>query len=72
MGTFIVVLNDDNQGVFRRIRDFCIEYQVDRALAFIMTPYPGKESFARLKWERRIICEKWEKCDSLHAVYQPL
>lgn len=72
MGTFIAGLDDDYQGVFQRILDFCIEYQVDWALAFIMAPYPGRESFTRLKRERRILCENRGKYDSLHAVYQPL
>lgn len=72
MGTFIVGLDDDDQGVFQRILDFCIDYKIDWALAFIMAPYPGTEAFNRLKREGRILCEDWEKYDSLHAVYQPL
>jgi len=72
MGTFIVGLDDDDLGVFQRILDFCMEYQIDWALAFIMAPYPGTEAFNRLKREGRILCEEWEKYDSLHAVYRPL
>ncbi len=72
MGTFIVGLDEDDPGIFQRIIDFCIMEKLDWALTFIMAPYPGTESFARLEREGRIFCRDWEKYDSLHAVYQPL
>ncbi len=72
MGTFIVGLDDDDPGVFQRIIDFCLDSKLDWALAFIMAPYPGTESFLRLEKEGRIFCREWEKYDSLNAVYQPL
>ena len=72
MGTFIVGLDDDDAGVFQRIIDFCIDSRLDWALAFIMAPYPGTDSFLRLEKEGRILCRDWEKYDSLNAVYQPL
>jgi radical SAM superfamily enzyme YgiQ (UPF0313 family) len=72
MGTFIVGLDDDDPGVFQRIIDFCIHSKLDWALAFIMAPYPGTDSFLRLEKEGRIFCKDWEKYDSLNAVYQPL
>jgi radical SAM superfamily enzyme YgiQ (UPF0313 family) len=72
MGTFIVGLDDDDPGVFQRTLDFIIENQLDWALAFIMTPYPGTESFERLESEGRILHRDWERYDSLNAVYQPL
>ncbi|OGP75804.1 MAG: hypothetical protein A2V86_08290 [Deltaproteobacteria bacterium RBG_16_49_23] len=72
MGTFIVGLDDDDPGVFQRIIDFCTESRLDWALAFIMAPYPGTESFERLEREGRIFCRDWERYDSLNAVYQPL
>ena len=72
MGTFIVGLDDDDPGVFQRIIDFCIGEKLDWALAFIMAPYPGTESFSRLQKEARLLCRDWEKYDSLRAVYQPL
>ncbi|MBM4347829.1 MAG: B12-binding domain-containing radical SAM protein, partial [Deltaproteobacteria bacterium] len=72
MGTFIVGLDDDDQGVFQRIIDFCIDSKLDWALTFIMAPYPGTESYLRLEREGRIFCRDWEKYDSLNVVYQPL
>jgi len=72
MGTFIVGLDDDDPGVFQRTIDFVIENQLDWALAFIMTPYPGTESFERLEKEGRILHRDWERYDSLNAVYRPL
>jgi len=72
MGTFIVGLDDDDQGVFQRIIDFCIDHKLDWALAFIMAPYPGTDSFLRLDKEGRIFSKDWEKYDSLNVVYQPL
>ncbi len=72
MGTFIVGLDDDDPEVFQRIIDFCGDHQLDWALTFIMAPYPGTDSFDRLKREGRVFCEDWEKYDSLNAVYRPL
>jgi radical SAM superfamily enzyme YgiQ (UPF0313 family) len=72
MGTFIVGLDDDDPGVFQRIIDFIMGNQLDWALAFIMTPYPGTESFERLEKEGRIMHRDWERYDSLNAVYQPV
>ncbi len=72
MGTFIVGLDDDDPGVFQRIIDFCFHEKLDWALAFIMAPYPGTDSFIRLEREGRILSKDWEKYDSLHVVYQPL
>jgi radical SAM superfamily enzyme YgiQ (UPF0313 family) len=72
MGTFIVGLDDDDPGVFQKTIDFICENQLDWALAFIMTPYPGTESFERLEGAGRIMHRDWEKYDSLNAVYQPL
>jgi radical SAM superfamily enzyme YgiQ (UPF0313 family) len=54
MGTFIVGLDDDDPGVFQRIIDFCINEKLDWALTFIMSPYPGTDSFKRLEKEGRI------------------
>jgi len=72
MGTFIVGLDDDDPGVFQKTIDFILENQLDWALAFIMTPYPGTESFERLEREGRILHRDWERYDSLNVVYQPL
>jgi radical SAM superfamily enzyme YgiQ (UPF0313 family) len=72
MGTFIVGLDDDDAGVFQRTIDFIYENQLDWALAFIMTPYPGTESFERLERAGRILHRDWERYDSLNAVYQPI
>jgi radical SAM superfamily enzyme YgiQ (UPF0313 family) len=72
MGTFIVGLDDDDAGVFQRTVDFIMENRLDWALAFIMTPYPGTESFERMERAGRIIHRDWERYDSLNAVYQPL
>jgi radical SAM superfamily enzyme YgiQ (UPF0313 family) len=72
MGTFIVGLDDDDPGVFRRIIDFCNHERLDWALTFIMAPYPGTESYKRLEQEGRIFCRDWEKYDSLNAVYHPV
>jgi radical SAM superfamily enzyme YgiQ (UPF0313 family) len=72
MGTFIVGLDDDDPGVFQKTIDFILENKLDWALAFIMTPYPGTESFERLEREGRILHRDWERYDSLNVVYQPL
>jgi len=72
MGTFIVGLDNDDPAVFQRTIDFIVENRLDWALTFIMTPYPGTESFERLEKEGRILHRDWERYDSLNVVYQPL
>jgi len=72
MGTFIVGLDDDDETVFDRITDFVIKNKLDWALAFIMAPCPGTDSFQRLDKEGRILTRNWEKYDSLNCVYRPL
>jgi len=72
MGTFIVGLDDDDEAVFDRITDFVVKNKLDWALAFIMAPCPGTDSFQRLEKEGRILTRDWEKYDSLNCVYSPL
>ncbi len=72
MGTFIVGLDDDDETVFDHITDFVIKNKLDWALAFIMAPCPGTDSFRRLEKEGRILTRDWEKYDSLNCVYRPL
>jgi radical SAM superfamily enzyme YgiQ (UPF0313 family) len=71
MGTFIIGLDEDDETVFDQIADFVIRNKLDWALAFIMAPCPGTDSFRRLEHEGRILTRDWEKYDSLNAVYQP-
>jgi radical SAM superfamily enzyme YgiQ (UPF0313 family) len=71
MGTFIIGLDGDDETVFDQITDFVIRNKLDWALAFIMAPCPGTDSFQRLEREGRILTRDWEKYDSLNAVYQP-
>jgi radical SAM superfamily enzyme YgiQ (UPF0313 family) len=72
MGTFIVGLDDDDETVFDLIADFAIQNKLDWALAFIMAPCPGTDSFHRLEKEGRILTRDWDKYDSLNCVYSPL
>ncbi len=71
MGTFIIGLDGDDEMVFDQITDFVIRNKLDWALAFIMAPCPGTDSFQRMEQEGRILTRDWEKYDSLNAVYQP-
>ena len=71
MGTFIIGLDGDDEMIFDQITDFVIRNKLDWALAFIMAPCPGTDSFQRMEREGRILTRDWEKYDSLNAVYQP-
>ncbi len=71
MGCFVFGLDGDDQSVFQRTVDFCIEHNVDLPRYSICTPFPNTPLFNRLKKENRILTEDWSLYDGQHVVFKP-
>lgn len=72
MGTFVVGFDGEDVSIFSKIYDFVLENQLDWALVFIRTPYPGTVLFERLERAGRMITRDWEKYDTLNCVFTPV
>jgi len=71
MACFIFGFEEDDNGIFRKTVDFVNEYRVNIPRYAIYTPYPGTESFKRLKAEGRLLHENWAHYDTQHVVFLP-
>lgn len=71
MGCFIFGFDEDDRGIFQKTVDFVNRYRIDIPRYAIYTPYPGTESFRRLKKEDRLLHEKWNYYDTQHVVFRP-
>jgi hypothetical protein len=70
-GSFVLGMDDDDGGVFRRTVDWAIEQGITTATFDIQTPYPGTNLFARMQAEGRLTTLDWDLYDTHHVVYQP-
>src|SRR5262249_7437906 len=58
-GSFVFGFDEDDEGVFERTVEFCIESQLTMALFAILTPYPGTMLYKRLLAEGRLVKDRW-------------
>ncbi|MCX8036426.1 MAG: B12-binding domain-containing radical SAM protein [Candidatus Sumerlaeia bacterium] len=71
MGTFMIGRDNDTPDTYRQIVDFVNRAQLDWAIALILGPLPDTRSYYRLRDEKRILTDDWEKYDNVHCVVQP-
>lgn len=71
MGCFVFGLDGDDNDVFKRTVDFCIDTNIDLPRFAICTPFPNTALYNRLKKENRILTEDWSLYDGQHVVFQP-
>jgi len=71
MACFIFGFEEDTTDVFANTVDFANKYKVDIPRYAIYTPFPGTESYKRLKQEGRLLHENWEYYDTQHVVFKP-
>ena len=72
MGLFIVGFDQDDRGVFRRIKQFIDDtdlYDVDFA---VLCPIPGTQIYNDMKAKGRILTENWDEYTWMHVNFQPL
>ncbi|MDI6808327.1 MAG: radical SAM protein [Candidatus Eisenbacteria bacterium] len=72
MGSFIIGLNIDEQGIGKRIAGAASEYGVDNLNALFLTPLPGTRLWDQMKSEGRIVLntfpEDWKYYTLTHPV----
>lgn len=72
MGTFVVGFDNEAPSIFEDIYRFAVDTQLDWALVFIRTPYPGTSLFDEMNKAGRILTTDWEKYDTLNCVIRPI
>jgi radical SAM superfamily enzyme YgiQ (UPF0313 family) len=70
-GAFIFGFDHDDKDTFKRTLDFIVKAKIDFAQFGILTPFPGTKLYQRMKQEKRIIVQDWEKYDIAHSVFTP-
>jgi radical SAM superfamily enzyme YgiQ (UPF0313 family)/anti-anti-sigma regulatory factor len=71
IGSFILGLDHDDEGVFERTLRFCERNRIELPVFFILTPLPGTPLFSKMEREGRIISRDWSKYDGMHVVFKP-
>ncbi len=69
--SFLVGMDHDDPGVFRRMIDFANETGIERAEFAIFTPYPGTPAWTRLSAEGRITTREWSKYNDANVTFKP-
>jgi len=71
MAMFIAGFDEDDPGVFNRLKKFIMKNRIREIDFAILTPMPGTPLFKRLKKEGRILTENWNRYTWTHANFQP-
>ncbi len=69
--SFLIGLDDDDEGTVDRMLDFADRSGIRKAEFAIFTPYPGTPSWYRLLTEDRILHRDWSKYNDANVVFQP-
>ncbi|MGB9004169.1 MAG: radical SAM protein [Candidatus Aminicenantales bacterium] len=71
IGSFILGLDYDDEGVFEKILNFITKNKIERVALGILTPFPGTKLYKEMEKENRIIDRDWSKYDIMNVVYRP-
>ncbi|MCP5105032.1 MAG: B12-binding domain-containing radical SAM protein [bacterium] len=71
LGTFVLGLDGDTKESLNRMPELIAELGVDLPRFAVLTPYPGTDTFNKLKRDNRLITEDWSKYDSEQVVFKP-
>ena len=71
LGTFILGLDGDSKENLLEIPDLIEELGVDLPRFAVLTPYPGTDTYHKMKKENRLITEDWSRYDSEQVVFKP-
>lgn len=72
LGMFIVGLDNDDPGVFTRLRDFIMDNVLHDAQITIQTPLPGTKLYERLAGENRLVPgQSWSRFNFFNVVFEP-
>lgn len=71
VGSFILGLDNDDEGVFERTLRFCEKNEIELPVFFILTPLPGTPLYSRMEAQGRILTKDWGMYDGMHVVFRP-
>lgn len=69
--SFIVGWDTDNKNVFKVIRNYIQELEIDVPWIFLLVPYPTTELYYRLLKENRILTSDWTRYSGTDVVFSP-
>lgn len=70
-GTFIVGLDGDDKGIFRKVVDFTLKNHLYGAMISVPTPFPGSQLYRQLEKENRILTKHWGSYTLWNVVVKP-
>jgi radical SAM superfamily enzyme YgiQ (UPF0313 family) len=70
-GFFIFGFDNEDQRIFRTAETSIKQMELEDALLYILTPYPGTPIYDQLKGEGRLLLHEREKYGWANAVFQP-
>jgi radical SAM superfamily enzyme YgiQ (UPF0313 family) len=69
--SFLLGLDDDDEGTVDRMLDFADRAKIRKAEFALFTPYPGTPSWRRLEAEGRILHRRWSDYNDANVVFRP-
>jgi radical SAM superfamily enzyme YgiQ (UPF0313 family) len=69
--SFLLGLDDDDEGTVDRILEFAVRTGLRKAEFAVFTPYPGTPSWHRLLAEGRILHHRWHEYNDANVVFRP-
>jgi len=71
-GCFVLGLDNQDTGIFERVRDFVAESDLLEVQLTVLTPFPGTPLYDRLKREGRLFRDRyWDRCTLFDVNFQP-
>lgn len=71
IGSFVLGLDGDDRGVFRRTVEFAQRHKLVAAQFAVLTPFPGTEIRRQLEGEGRIVDHDWSHYTMGNVVFRP-
>lgn len=71
IGSFVLGLDGDDLGVFRRTVDFAEKHKMMAAQFAVLTPFPGTAIRGQLEQEGRILDRDWTEYTMSNVVFRP-
>lgn len=71
-GSFVFGLDGDTTETFKATLDWIVKNKIESMTAHILTPYPGTETYKKMKEEGRIITDDLSLYNTANIVYKPL
>jgi len=72
VGDFLFGFDAHDEHIFQETLDFVKSIDIDEVYPHLVIPFPGSETYKKLKDEGRILTEDWSKYEGGHAVFKPV